>query len=140
MIDVVVGLIEELKAAKGSVVNVTSIAGSRVHPFAGAAYSTSKAALAALTGAAALPGTDSRRGADLLLQRRAPTRADAATARIEAHERVSDERWSALDYRLGHIEASLERLERRIWVMVFGVAAFLLAQGAEALVTAALVR
>ena len=28
---------------------VTSIAGSRVHPFAGAAYSTSKAALAALT-------------------------------------------------------------------------------------------
>jgi NAD(P)-dependent dehydrogenase (short-subunit alcohol dehydrogenase family) len=43
------GLIEELKTAKGSVVNVTSIAGSRVHPFAGAAYATSKAALAALT-------------------------------------------------------------------------------------------
>ena len=43
------GLIEELKAARGSVVNVTSIAGSRVHPFAGAAYATSKAALAALT-------------------------------------------------------------------------------------------
>ncbi len=29
------GLVNELKAAKGSVVNVTSIAGSRVHPFAG---------------------------------------------------------------------------------------------------------
>ncbi len=43
------GLLEELKAAQGSVVNVTSIAGSRVHPFAGAAYATSKAALAALT-------------------------------------------------------------------------------------------
>ena len=43
------GLIEELKAAQGSVVNVTSIAGSRVHPFAGAAYATSKAALASLT-------------------------------------------------------------------------------------------
>jgi NAD(P)-dependent dehydrogenase (short-subunit alcohol dehydrogenase family) len=43
------GLIEQLKAVKGSVVNVTSIAGSRVHPFAGAAYATSKAALAALT-------------------------------------------------------------------------------------------
>ena len=39
----------ELAAAKGAVVNVTSIAGSRVHPFAGAAYATSKAALAALT-------------------------------------------------------------------------------------------
>ncbi len=43
------GLMHELVAAKGAVVNVTSIAGSRVHPFAGAAYSTSKAALAALT-------------------------------------------------------------------------------------------
>ncbi|WP_205749141.1 SDR family NAD(P)-dependent oxidoreductase [Frigidibacter oleivorans] len=43
------GLIEELSAAQGAVVNVTSIAGSRVHPFAGAAYATSKAALAALT-------------------------------------------------------------------------------------------
>jgi NAD(P)-dependent dehydrogenase (short-subunit alcohol dehydrogenase family) len=43
------GLLEELRAAHGSVVNVTSIAGARVHPFAGAAYATSKAALAALT-------------------------------------------------------------------------------------------
>jgi NAD(P)-dependent dehydrogenase (short-subunit alcohol dehydrogenase family) len=43
------GLFEELKAARGTVVNVTSIAGSRVHPFAGSAYSTSKAALSALT-------------------------------------------------------------------------------------------
>lgn len=43
------GLRDELAAAKGSVVNVTSIAGARVHPFAGAAYATSKAALVALT-------------------------------------------------------------------------------------------
>lgn len=43
------GLKDELSEAKGSVVNVTSIAGARVHPFAGAAYATSKAALAALT-------------------------------------------------------------------------------------------
>ena len=43
------GLKNELAKARGSIVNVTSIAGSRVHPFAGAAYSTSKAALAALT-------------------------------------------------------------------------------------------
>ncbi len=43
------GLIEELERAKGAVVNVSSIAGSRVHPFAGAAYATSKAALAGLT-------------------------------------------------------------------------------------------
>ncbi len=43
------GLRRELAASKGSIVNVTSIAGSRVHPFAGAAYATSKAALSALT-------------------------------------------------------------------------------------------
>ena len=43
------GLAKELAAGKGSVVNVTSIAGGRVHRFAGPAYATSKAALAALT-------------------------------------------------------------------------------------------
>lgn len=43
------GLVAELERAAGAVVNVTSIAGSRVHPFAGAAYATSKAALASLT-------------------------------------------------------------------------------------------
>ena len=43
------GLQKALVKAKGTIVNVTSIAGSRVHPFAGAAYATSKAARAALT-------------------------------------------------------------------------------------------
>jgi len=40
---------EQLAKAHGAIVNVTSIAGSRVHPFAGAAYAISKAAAAALT-------------------------------------------------------------------------------------------
>ncbi len=43
------GLRDELTLAKGSIVNVTSIAGGNVHPFAGSAYATSKAALASLT-------------------------------------------------------------------------------------------
>ena len=43
------GLGAELERAQGAIVNVTSIAGSRVHPFAGIAYATSKAALGALT-------------------------------------------------------------------------------------------
>ncbi|MCL6607203.1 MAG: SDR family oxidoreductase [Geminicoccaceae bacterium] len=38
-----------LAKTQGSIVNLTSIAGSRVHPFAGSAYATSKAALTALT-------------------------------------------------------------------------------------------
>jgi NAD(P)-dependent dehydrogenase (short-subunit alcohol dehydrogenase family) len=42
-------LFPELRRVRGSVVNVTSIAGSRVHPFAGTAYAASKAALASLT-------------------------------------------------------------------------------------------
>jgi NAD(P)-dependent dehydrogenase (short-subunit alcohol dehydrogenase family) len=43
------GLFEELKRGGGTVVNLTSIVGVRVHPFAGTAYATSKAALACLT-------------------------------------------------------------------------------------------
>ena len=62
---------------------------------------------------------------------------DAAHARIEANERVMDERWAGLEFRLAQIDAGLERLERRIWLGVYGVAAFLLAQGAEAVITAA---
>ena len=42
-------LIDPLERGSGTVVNVTSIAGSRVHEFAGSAYASSKAALSALT-------------------------------------------------------------------------------------------
>jgi NAD(P)-dependent dehydrogenase (short-subunit alcohol dehydrogenase family) len=42
-------LAKRLQHGEGSIVNVTSIAGHRVHPFAGSAYSTSKAALWGLT-------------------------------------------------------------------------------------------
>jgi len=37
------------KRVGGAIVNITSIAGHAIHPFAGSAYSTSKAALSALT-------------------------------------------------------------------------------------------
>lgn len=63
---------------------------------------------------------------------------EAAHARIEANERVAEERWNSLEYRLGQIEGTLERLEKRIWLGVYGVAAFLLAQGAEAVLKAAM--
>jgi hypothetical protein len=57
-----------------------------------------------------------------------------AAARIEANERVAEERWAALDYRLGRIETGLEGLEKRVWLGVYGVAAFLLTQMAEAVI------
>ncbi|WP_128253809.1 GTA head formation protein, RCAP_rcc01685 family [Falsirhodobacter deserti] len=63
---------------------------------------------------------------------------DAAAARIEANERVSEERWNGLEYRLVQIEGTLDRLERRVWLGVYGVAAFLLTQGAEALMNTAM--
>jgi NAD(P)-dependent dehydrogenase (short-subunit alcohol dehydrogenase family) len=43
------GLAAPLARGKGAIFNVTSIAGHAVHPFAGSAYSTSKAGLSALT-------------------------------------------------------------------------------------------
>ena len=43
------GFAARQRRGKGAIVNVTSIAGHAVHPFAGSAYSTSKAALSALT-------------------------------------------------------------------------------------------
>ena len=50
---------------------------------------------------------------------------------------MAEERWSALAYRLGQIEATLERMEKRIWLAVYGVAGFLLAQCANTLLAAA---
>ena len=43
------GFAAPLHRAGGAIVNITSIAGHAIHPFAGSAYSTSKAALSALT-------------------------------------------------------------------------------------------
>ncbi len=43
------GFAAALHRGRGAIVNVTSIAGHLIHPFAGSAYSTSKAALSALT-------------------------------------------------------------------------------------------
>jgi hypothetical protein len=62
---------------------------------------------------------------------------DATAARVEANERVAEERWNGLEYRLGQIEGTLERLEKRIWLGVYGMAAYLLAQGAELIMATA---
>jgi len=57
---------------------------------------------------------------------------DATAARLAANERVDAERWAALERRLLGLEAMLERLERRLWLAVFGVVAFVLTQGVYA--------
>ena len=43
------GFAKALHRREGAIVNITSIAGHAIHPFAGSAYSISKAALSALT-------------------------------------------------------------------------------------------
>lgn len=52
-----------------------------------------------------------------------------AAAKLETHRQVTDERWIALERRLEMIESSLERLERRIWMAVYGVVGFVLTRG-----------
>jgi hypothetical protein len=51
---------------------------------------------------------------------------DAAHARIDVHERLTEERWAQLERRLIEIEATLERLEGRLWIAVSGAAALIL--------------
>ena len=61
---------------------------------------------------------------------------DLAQARIDAQERIDDERRAGLEYRLGKIEETLERLEKRLWLAVYGVASGVVVHGALALVAA----
>lgn len=60
---------------------------------------------------------------------------EVANERIEANERVARERWAALEYRLGKIEESQERVEKRLWLAVYGVVAVILAQGVTSFLT-----
>ncbi|MFW5881396.1 MAG: GTA head formation protein, RCAP_rcc01685 family [Roseicyclus sp.] len=59
---------------------------------------------------------------------------DVANARIEANERVLEEKWQALTFRLEGIEAALERLERRLWLAVYGVVAVILTEAFSQLI------
>lgn len=60
---------------------------------------------------------------------------DVTSARIEVHERIQEERWGQLERRLLQIEVSLDRLERRIWLAVYGAASLILADIAYGLLS-----
>ena len=52
----------------------------------------------------------------------------ASAQKLEANERVMEERWKGLEYRLSQIEVMLERLEKRVWLTIFGVSAAILSE------------
>ena len=47
----------------------------------------------------------------------------APALRLEGYERVTQLRFEGISGRLDRIEALIERLERRVWLAVYGVAA-----------------
>ncbi|MCF2903535.1 hypothetical protein L0666_00910 [Octadecabacter sp. CECT 8868] len=57
--------------------------------------------------------------------------------RIEAHERVAALQFAQVNTQLGKIEAMMERLERRLWLTVYGVVGVILAQAVESILIAA---
>lgn len=58
----------------------------------------------------------------------------AQAHRVDLFERVLEERWAALEYRLGLIETALTRLDKRLWLAVFGVVGAILSEAVQGLV------
>lgn len=53
--------------------------------------------------------------------------------RLAAHERVAEIQHEHLCRRLDQIEEMMERLEKRLWLAVYGVAAVILAQAFQSI-------
>ncbi|HDZ80186.1 MAG TPA: hypothetical protein ENH56_02945 [Roseobacter sp.] len=51
--------------------------------------------------------------------------------RLQAHEKVSEIHHENLLHRLDRLEEMMERLERRLWLAVYGVVAVILAQAMQ---------
>jgi len=60
----------------------------------------------------------------------------APALRLEAHERVSELQQQAMAERLDKLEAAIERLERRLWLAVYGVVAAVLVQAFQPILAA----
>lgn len=57
--------------------------------------------------------------------------------KIEAHERLSELQFRQMGAQLERLETMIERLERRLWLTVYGVVAVILTQAVEQLLTVA---
>ena len=56
--------------------------------------------------------------------------------RLEAHERLTEVHFNNLLRRLDRLEELMERLERRLWLTVYGVVAAVLATGFQSIMAA----
>ncbi|QDY70231.1 hypothetical protein FPZ52_04235 [Qingshengfaniella alkalisoli] len=54
---------------------------------------------------------------------------------IEANERVVNLQFEGIDARLNRIEAVMERLEKRLWLTVYGVVGTILTQALNSILT-----
>ena len=59
----------------------------------------------------------------------------APAMRIDAHERLTALQFAQLATQLGKIEEVMERLERRLWLTVYGVVGVILAQAFQSILT-----
>ena len=60
----------------------------------------------------------------------------APALRLEAHERVSKLQVEALNARFERLELLIERLEKRLWLTLYGVAGVILAQAFRSIIGA----
>ena len=56
--------------------------------------------------------------------------------RLEAHERLTSVHFDNLSSRLARLEEAVERLERRLWLTVYGIVAVILATGFQSIMSA----
>ncbi|TCS63797.1 GTA head formation protein, RCAP_rcc01685 family [Primorskyibacter sedentarius] len=61
----------------------------------------------------------------------------APSLKLEAHERLARMQFEAAERRVDKIEVLMERLERRLWLAVYGVVGVILAQAVQGLMAAA---
>ena len=57
--------------------------------------------------------------------------------RLQAHERLSEVHHRNMEHRLERIERAMERLEKRLWLAVYGVVAVILTQGIQGILAVA---
>nr|WP_241188100.1 hypothetical protein [Pseudohalocynthiibacter aestuariivivens] len=60
----------------------------------------------------------------------------APALRLQANERVTSLQFAATEERMSRLEAAMQRLERRLWLAVYGVVGAILAQAFQPLLAA----